>query len=158
MAEPNQHATEVWNQNSIPVILRRQKGKPLRMRLPYADTNRAWLQAGRRTKPIWMLDLKCWELPKAWFNDLANRSIFRFGAVWIIQPFHEREICAPACWNAKGFICECSCMGENHGAGNDGLWFEVSETFAFRWGPTQLACRLLTKKNIQVFQNPNLDA
>jgi hypothetical protein len=34
-------------------------------------------------------------------------------------------------------------MGANHGAGNDGSWFEVSDAFAFRWGDQYLACRLM---------------
>lgn len=39
----------VWNQHEIPVILRRtDKGPLLRMRLPYADSNRTPLQDGRR--------------------------------------------------------------------------------------------------------------
>jgi hypothetical protein len=33
-------------------------------------------------------------------------------------------------------------MGANHGAGNDGSWFEVSDTFSTRWGERELACRL----------------
>lgn len=94
-------------------------------------------------------------MPKSWFNDLVNRSMWRFGAVWIIQPFREMEKCAPACLNAIGHECECSCMGQNHGAGNDGSWWEVSETFAFRWGEQELACRLLTTKDIPVHENYN---
>ena len=35
-------------------------------------------------------------------------------------------------------------MGANHGIGNDGSWFEVSDTFSTRWGERELACRLLT--------------
>ena len=36
-------------------------------------------------------------------------------------------------------------MGANHGAGNDGSWFEVNETFATRWGKRDLSCRLMVK-------------
>jgi len=122
------------------------RGQRLRARLPYAETNRAWLQNGRRTRPIWVSSKQYWELPKAWFNDFVNRCLERYGKVYIIQPYREQEKCAPACLNATGHECECSCMGQNHGAGNDGSWFEVSETFATRWGNRQLACRLLTAK------------
>jgi hypothetical protein len=38
-------------------------------------------------------------------------------------------------------------MGANHGFGNDGSWFEVSETFATRWGEEELACRLMVKRD-----------
>ncbi len=137
----------VWNQQQIPVVMRRTgKGQRLRARLPYAKKNREWLQNSRRTKPIWISSKKYWELPKAWFNDFVNRTLERYGKVYIIQPYREQEKCAPACLNATGHECECSCMGQYHGAGNDGSWFEVSDTFATRWGNQQLACRLLTMR------------
>jgi hypothetical protein len=35
-------------------------------------------------------------------------------------------------------------MGMNHGSGHPGgHWREVSDTFAFQWGPRKYACRLL---------------
>ncbi|WP_354134437.1 hypothetical protein [Bradyrhizobium sp. S3.9.1] len=66
--------------------------------------------------------------------------------VYIIQPYREQEICARACQEAQGHECQCSCMGANHGVGNDGSWFEVSDTFSTRWGERELACRLLTAR------------
>jgi hypothetical protein len=135
----------VWNQERVPVILRRSgKGQRLRVRLPYAEGNRMWLQNRRRTNPIRNSAEKCWELPKAWFNDLVERALLRYGSVYVIQPYREHEICAPACQNAMGHECQCSCMGLYHGAENDGSWFEVSDTFAMRWGGLELACRLMT--------------
>lgn len=135
---------KIWNQTKIPVVLRRaNKGERLRARLPFAENNRQWLQNGRRISPIWFSEKKFWELPRAWFNDLVDRSLERFGKVYIIQPYREQEKCAPACMSATGHECQCSCMGQNHGAGVDGSWFVVSETFATRWGDLQLACRLL---------------
>lgn len=140
--------TYVWSQKKIPVALRRTgKGEKLRVRLPFSDDNRQWLRNGRRTEPMWIGDPKAyWELPKAWFDDFVNRALGRFGKVYIIQPFREQEICARACQEARGHECECSCMGANHGAGNDGSWFEVSDTFSTRWGERDLACRLLTAR------------
>jgi hypothetical protein len=35
-------------------------------------------------------------------------------------------------------------LGRYHGAGNDGSWFEISDTFATRWGDQDVACRLMT--------------
>ena len=67
-------------------------------------------------------------------------------AVYIIQPYREQEICARACQEAQGHECQCSCMGANHGIGNDGSWFEVSDKFSTRWGERELACRLLTAR------------
>jgi hypothetical protein len=140
--------TSIWNQHKIPVILRRTgKGQLLRVRLPYADTNRAWLQDGRRMSPAWISGKRYWEIPKAWFNDFVERALRTFGQVYVIQPYREQEKCSPACLNAVGHECQCSCMGRNHGAGNDGSWFEISETFATRWGDQMLASRLMKARS-----------
>lgn len=134
----------VWGQSGIPVILRRTgAGQSLRARLPYASTNRAWLQNGRRTKPTWVTGGKYWELPKNWFNDFVERALADFGTVYVVQPYREQEKCSPACQNAVGHECQCSCMGLYHGQENDGTWFEVSDTFSTRWGEQELACRLM---------------
>lgn len=137
--------TYVWNQKSIPVVLRRTgRGDRIRVRLPYSKDNREWLRNYRRTDPTWVDGYRYWEFPKSWFNDFVDRALLRFGAVYVVQPYREKEICAPACLEARGHECQCSCMGANHGAGNDGRWFEVSDAFAIRWGERKLACRLLT--------------
>ena len=137
----------VWRQTAIPVLYRRGKGHPLFARLPYASDNRSWLSSFGRRTPIWHKDQKYWELPASWFNDVVSGALDRYGKVYIIQPYREQEKCAPACMNALGHECQCSCMGQNHGAGGpDAGWFVVSETFATRWHEEELACRLLTKK------------
>lgn len=139
--------SRVWGQSSIPVVMRsNERGAKLRVKLPYDLTNRAWLGRLGRIKPIYFTDSKQWELPNAWFNDFVNKSLARFGNLYVIQPFREQENCASACMNAAGHDCQCSCMGANHGAGNDGSWFEVSETFATRWGEREIACRLMIAK------------
>lgn len=142
----------VWKfQKKIPVVLRRNGiGERLRIKLPYADDNGQWLRNGRRIAPEWT-DAKenqpgYWEIPKSWFNDFVDRALVRYRKVYIVQPYREQEICATACQNATGHECQCSCMGEHHGAGNDGSWFEVSDTFSARWGNRELACRLLTAR------------
>lgn len=137
----------VWNQRDVPVILRRTGvGEQLRARLPFATTNRSWLQNGRRRSPTWNADKHYWELPKAWFNDFVERALGDHGQVYVIQPYREQEKCSPACQNARGHECQCSCMGLHHAQGSDGSWFEVSDTFATRWGDRMLACRLMTIK------------
>lgn len=137
----------IWNQEEVPVIHRQTgKGEKLRFRLPFAEGNRSWLQQAGRSAPSWLRSKEYWVLPKSWFNKLVGRCLERYGSVYIIQPYNEMEKCAPACMNASGFECQCSCMGANHGAGNDGSWFEVDEAFAFRWQGQTLACRLLSQE------------
>jgi hypothetical protein len=90
-------------------------------------------------RPRWIKDGKYWEVPNSWFNDLVNGALDRWGKVYIIQPYREQEKCAPACMNALGHECQCSCMGQNHGAGgSDSGWFVVAETFASRWHEKEL--------------------
>jgi hypothetical protein len=94
--------------------------------------------------PKWFSKYSGWEVPKAWFNDLVNAALRRYGQLYVIQPYKEQEVCAPACMNAEGHECECKCMGANHGAGGPGAgWFVVSEAFATRWTGGSLACRLM---------------
>jgi hypothetical protein len=136
---------QVWAQTKIPVIYRRGTGYPLLLRMPYKEGNRAWLKQGRRNEPKWIAEKKYWELPKAWFNELVSDSLNRWGKIYIIQPYREQDKCAPACWNALGHECQCSCMGANHGSQNSSGWYVISDTFATRWNSTELACRLLSR-------------
>ncbi len=137
----------IWSQPVIPVIYRQAKGKPLSLKLPYHADNRVWLQNGGRTKPKWDKERKHWVLPYAWLNRLVESTLHRWGKLYIIQPYRVQEKCAPACWNAEGYECQCSCMGENHGMGDPGgKWFVVDDTFATKWGEQEYACRLLVKK------------
>lgn len=139
-------AKVIWHNGKIPVLLRRGGSKPIRLRLPFAQDNRTWLKNGEKKKePEWISDGRYWELPASRFNELVEMFLKRFRKVYILQPYREQEICSPSCMDAVGFECQCSCMGANHGMGNDGRWFEVSDAFAVRYGESQLACRLLTK-------------
>lgn len=144
MTPSDQQSKTVWNNGVVPVIVRRGGRQPIRLRLPYAENNRSWLKNGpRKREPLWEASKKYWELPSSRFNEITRLLLNRFGKLYIIQPYKEQEVCAPACMNATGFECECSCMGRNHGMGNHGDWLAVNETFAVRYGDTQLACRLL---------------
>lgn len=150
MANDTEKMKAVWRQKNTPVLYRKGKGFPLLLRLPYHKGNRIWLQNERRNKPVWVSNKKHWEIPKAWFNDTVNRGLERWGQLYIIQPYRKQEKCSPACQDAKGHECQCSCMGEHHGSQHiDGGWFIVSDTFATKWGSTELACRLLDAKNGQ---------
>lgn len=145
----------VWKQDTVPVIVRKGKGHKLRVKLPKAREDfellrraQAFLQATRPKgrQPVWLYQFNGWEVSQDWFSELVDHILNRFGAVYIIQPYREQEKCASACMNARGYECQCSCMGSNHGAGGpDAGWFEVSEVFATRWGDTHLACRLMKR-------------
>jgi hypothetical protein len=145
----NRDIEKIWKQTTTPVVYRSGKGEPLLVRLPYRNGNYEWLRNEKRHKPKLRGDKhKYWEIPKAWFNDVVDRSLDRWESLYIIQPHRQQEKCAPACWNATGHECQCSCLGENHGSQNpEGRWFVVSDTFATRWHNKELACRLLTKQH-----------
>lgn len=139
---------EIWNQDRVPVVVRGGRIRPLLVRLPPAPPdaqgNYAWLRNERRTYPESLSRYKAWSIPKAWFEDTLRRALELYGAVYVIQPFKTTEKCAPACWNATGALCECSCMGANHGSGTPvGKWHVVSETFAAQIKERQFSCRLL---------------
>jgi len=148
----------IWKQNDIPVIVRKGKGYKLRVKLPHPGDDfanrlraRALLQSIRPKgrQPQWLDQFDGWELSQDWFSDLVDHLLKRFSKLYIIQPYREQEKCASRCMNARGHDCECSCMGAHHGAGGpNGGWFEVSETFATRWGESRLACRLMSRVTI----------
>ena len=137
---------QIWWQSKVPVVFRMGVGHRLKVRLPYAETNKQWLMSFCRSKPKWDRDGRFWSLPSTKLNDFVNRTLDKYGQVYLIQPYREKEICASACWNARGYECNCSCMGARHGAGGDGRnWHEVSETCAILWEKLKYACRLLKK-------------
>jgi len=114
----------------------------------------SWLASARKllkpttrsARPVWLQKSMGFEVPKGWFSGLVNRLRDEFGQVYVVQPYRVQEKCSPSCMNAIHHVCECSCMGKNHGAGGPGKgWFVVSEAFATQWGEQQLACRLMIK-------------
>ena len=140
-------AREVWNQKHTPVIYRGGVGRPLLFKCPYREDNRIWLQTCQKNAPVWNKEKRHWKLTKSAFNKAINQSLEHWGKIYIIQPFYEFEKCAPSCMTATGHVCQCSCMGENHGAGGPNSdWINISDAFSFRWREDSLACRLLTAK------------
>lgn len=146
----------IWKQNHIPVIVRKGAGHKLRVKLPGPSETldeqrraRAFLQIARPNgrQPEWLKQYNGWEVGQNWFSDLVDHILESCGQLYIIQPYREQEKCASACMNAQGHECQCSCMGAHHGTGGpDGSWFEVSDTFATRWGDSHLACRLMKRR------------
>jgi hypothetical protein len=141
---PIDNFSRFWQQTRLPVIFQRQRPAPLLIRIPYAQDNRVWLRNNERNKPVWDTENKAWEVPQAWFERTIRLSFSRYSACYVIQLYREKEVCAPACWNAVGADCECSCMGANHSSGRpNGYWYEVSDTFAVMWGIQRYSVRLL---------------
>ena len=138
----DQKFRQIWYESDKPVIVRQGKHRSVLMRFPRSATNTMWIKAWKRNNPIWDGQLECWETPRAWFNDMIQRCLEEYGVVYLVQRHREMQRCAPACWNASGYDCECSCMGANHGSGHPGgRWYVVSDTFAFKWDSRQYACR-----------------
>ena len=147
-AKPIEDFDRFWKQTRLPVIFQRQRPAPLLIRLPYAEDNKVWLRNGERNKPSWDKLNGAWEVPQAWFERAIRLSFSHYGACYVIQLYREKEVCAPACWNALGADCECSCMGANHSTGRpSGRWYEISDTFAVLWGVQRYSVRLLTTPN-----------
>ena len=140
-----------WEAAQIAIVVRAGlMGKKLIVRLPFRDDNAQWIRSlatgTRRPEVSWDSTYGAWKLPASWLNRFVEGALNRYGRLYVVQPFREMEKCAPACRDANGHECQCSCMGANHG-NKDGLgWFDISETFSFRWGLEQAAIRLMSKK------------
>lgn len=146
LSDNGERLRRILNQDQVPVLIRTAR-TGLRVRLPFRKTNRAWLKGDRRTNPRWNRDRQFWMVPKAWFNAMVQQCLATFGMVYVVQPYREQEKCAPACWNALGDECQCSCMGEHHGSQSPaGRWKVVSDTFATQWMEKAVACRLIRRR------------
>lgn len=144
----SEHLRAIWRQHSIPIVFKRQKPEKLLVKVPPAFNDLDWLRNDGRRIPEWNDKFGAWELPQRWFEKTIKLCINRYKKCYVIQLFREKQVCAPACWNAEGVDCECSCMGENHGAGHPkGRWYEISESFAVSYGIQKYACRLFEQKS-----------
>jgi hypothetical protein len=147
---PSEKAVEIWRNGRIPVLFKPTGKGPLLVRVPArSDGSYAWLEGKRRRKIQWNRDYKAWEMPRSRFNDIVLRGFYVYHAIYIIEEYREMIKCAPACWNAQGYECNCSCGGTNHGVGAE-LAHIVSDTFAFEWGGKRLSCRLLKAPAVRV--------
>lgn len=147
------NARDAWRQSeqfgAIPAVYKPGRTRPLMVRIPYREGNSRFIQADHQHRQRWNKQFRCWETPQSWFEAIVLRLLNEFGQTFVIQEYRQQEKCAPACWNAKGFDCVCSCMGANHGREPDGKWFTVSDTCAMHWRERELSCRLLTVKRIE---------
>jgi hypothetical protein len=142
----------VWGNGRIPVIAVPPKGE-IKLRLPYSEANREWLKISQRD-PRWDKVERCWFLPRSWLNRQARRIVGKFGRCYIVQSVCETETCSPACLNAAGIDCDCSCRGEHHGSGNEDAWFVINETFACRSEGREYSVRLVGGRPISA---PSVD-
>jgi hypothetical protein len=132
---PEGRFQQLWDSacrdGGVPVIIKDAQ-PPVRFRLPYAENNRSLIKGAHARKPTWNRNSYQWEVPVAWFDNLIEGCLRRYGEVYVVQLHNITEKCAPACRYAKGFDCVCACMGKNHGVGDgEGDWIDVSETFSF---------------------------
>lgn len=117
-----------------------------RVRLPYAADNRQWLKdvCGAGTQPRWADG--CWEIARPHYLALLAALPARVGGpLTVIEDFAEREVCTVSCTNANpdtSHLCECSCLGANHGSGIAGGapgvayrsgWLSVGEQALVQW-------------------------
>lgn len=143
ISDPPRLVWELWEQRKLPVIYRPKQGK-LAVKLPYREDNRLWLKGEGNRRPKWHPEGKYWETPAAWYDRVLRLSMVRFGGAYTIRTVQKLAKCAPACWNALGPDCHCSCEGENHGKGTGGRrWNVINETLAVEWGRKELRCTLL---------------
>jgi hypothetical protein len=85
MAELDIRYQRIWSQTRVPVILHQGTGKPLLVRVPYAQDNRPWIRGDCRNQPTWDAARKQWETPRAWFNRLIDQALERHGQVYVVQ-------------------------------------------------------------------------
>ena len=141
----------IWRNGVIPVIYRPDRQSDLLVRLPGARNAGLWndesfLRGDFLRQLTCDPKTKAWAIPRSRLNYIAARCLCRYQSLWIIQTYRPLEKCAPACWNAQGYDCQCSCLGENHGSGR-ALEHVVSETFAFERGGQKLAARFLKQNH-----------
>lgn len=147
----------IWRNGEIPVVFRPAGRDPVLIRLPasafrFPLRSHDWARwLTDRTNPTdyelskipWYPRWKAWGVPRSRFERLVRCTLGRFGSCYVINQYDEMKKCAPACWNAEGVECQCSCLGANHGSQNAGSYYVVSETCAFEWQGRKLSCRLL---------------
>jgi len=145
MTTDTQKIKDIWRQTYIPVIQRPKQGK-LKVKLPEGNLAFDWLSQPGKHSPVWISDY--FEVPASWFTDLVARCLSQYRRLYIIQPYNELEMCSPSCKNAQKLICECACMGANHGQGESGGggWYDINEALQVRWRGETIAARLLTAK------------
>lgn len=118
-----------------PHIYRPLQPDRMRMWMAYdGGSNRGWLHEslGSRIQPIYDKPSRRWLIARNHFTELVNALLERFGQVDVSVEFSVTQRCDINCRTAEGPDCDCSCMGEHHGGGMWGGWFQVGETTLIR--------------------------
>ena len=92
-------------------------------KIPVRKGNLRWLREAVRVRSP-RLDGDRWHLPRNCLVKLVIAGIDRYGYVVVWRDMSRLSRCTRKCLEAEGIECDCSCMGENHGAGVDDGWFE----------------------------------
>jgi hypothetical protein len=109
----------VWR----PVLGQRHEGQPgdgwVRISMPYAPNNRAWLKEvlGERIRPEWDKKGKRWWVARNHFGAVVEALAQRLGYIDVYVDFRGVERCDTRCKNARSRECDCQCLGKYHGQG-----------------------------------------
>jgi hypothetical protein len=99
--DDDQKLRQVWNQLKIPVIVR--GSGTVHLRLPWARDERDWLRGDHARHPLWVADKRHWVIPQKWLNKFVDRALHKYGQLYIIQPYREKETCTAACQDTAAF-------------------------------------------------------
>lgn len=137
---------KIWKEDPVVMLSKDNPKAPngVYVKFPGSKPPIGWVWGNRRNWPRYNVIFKCWVVPMSWFDDMVEKMLIHFGHVYVIETVQSQHVCAPACWNAIGIACKCSCNGLNHGKNQPaGDWRVVSEAFAVYKGESKLTCRLI---------------
>ena len=148
-----QDMRQLWKDVRYPILYRPGDSKPLMLRLAkptkikpqiHSVEEYQFLFRPNHHHPKWDMMKRHWELPNAWLDHAIEKVVKDRGVLYLVQRIKSHQTCSRQCQEAKGFDCECSCMGVRHGENNiDSGWFEISDYFAVKSEGEKLSCRLI---------------
>lgn len=114
----------------LPCIYRPTGTERLRVSLPFDLRNRSWIHSviGDRARPTYSKQNRYWLIARDHFSKLVEALLDRYGRVDVLAEFTTTEVCDTRCQNARGTDCQCTCLGNNHGGGQWGGWFQIGDT------------------------------
>ncbi len=144
---------QLWTNVLHPILYRPGDSKPLMLRLAAPGKSKPQIHSveefqflfrPKHHHPRWDMAKRHWELPNSWLDWIVRRVVQEKGTLYLVQYMNSFQTCSRQCQEAKGFDCECSCMGARHGENDiDSGWYEVTDLFAVKSEGQQLSCRLI---------------